>query len=479
MGPKSMIRLFFVFISAVLLVTTSCTRSPPTIRTPPIAEAGSAKRALELRSNVVAIEAQWRDGRTSEGFGFVTGQRGGTAYIATALHILRGDQPDQEVEKISVRLFDLPGQSLNAEMLEVSNSSIDLGVISFEWPEDVAWNPGALASVEKNPLAFGIEVSFVGRKRDWYVPMSPGAVNEVLDDNIRVDNLNISVGSSGAILVSDDGVIGMILRDVADSGGAVAMPIWTIKSSFEKWRLPWQLIPSPLPPQMAVIPAGCFEMGSPKSEIGRDDDEGPVHQVCLRSFAIGRHEVTFAEWDACVADGGCSYSPDDEKWGRGNRPVINVSWHDAQQYVAWLRESTGKDYRLPSEAEWEYAARAGIATTYSTGTSISSVEDANFNGRISWNRTTPVGKFPPNAFGLFDVHGNVWEWVEDLWHPSYNEAPSNGSPWIQDSDFSSRVRRGGSWSDGYETLRFANRHKSLPKTREPTIGFRVASSSNE
>ena len=181
----------------------------------------------------------------------------------------------------------------------------------------------------------------------------------------------------------------------------------------------------PACPEMVVIPAGTFQMGSPASEAGRDDDEGPRREVTLRSFAMGVTEVTFDEWDACVRGGGCSgYRPDDQGWGRGSRPVINVSWGDVQAYVRWLSESTEAAYRLPSESEWEYAARAGTTTPFHTGSTIST-DQANYNGNYTYGsgsrgryrgRTTSVGTFAPNAFGLYDVHGNVREWVEDCWH---------------------------------------------------------------
>ncbi len=177
-------------------------------------------------------------------------------------------------------------------------------------------------------------------------------------------------------------------------------------------------------PEMVVVPAGSFLMGSPKSEDGNDGTEGPQHEVKIpRSFAIGKFEVTFAEWDACVAAGGCKYRPGDQGWGRGKRPVINVSWnHVTKEYLPWLSRKTGKTYRLPTEAEWEYAARAGTTTPFSTGETITPSQ-ANFDGNhtyggsargISREKTIVVGSFQANAFGLYDVHGNVWEWVQGL-----------------------------------------------------------------
>ena len=183
-------------------------------------------------------------------------------------------------------------------------------------------------------------------------------------------------------------------------------------------------------PEMVVIPAGRFVMGSPASEQGRSDDEGPQHEVHIaRPFAVGRFQVTFDEWDACVAAGGCKHRPKDEGWGRGKRPVINVSWEEAQAYVAWLSKKTGQQYRLLSEAEWEYAARAGTTTRYPWGDDPG-VNRANFDGSGSqWSskQTAPVGSFEPNAFGLHDMIGNVLEWVQDCWNDGYKGAPADGS----------------------------------------------------
>ena len=235
-------------------------------------------------------------------------------------------------------------------------------------------------------------------------------------------------------------------------------------------------------PQMVVIPAGNFLMGSPSGEKYHRKDEGPQHRVTVRRFAIGKYEVTFAEWDACVAAGGCGHRPGDEGWGRGRRPVINVSWDDAKQYVAWLSRRTGKRYRLPSEAEWEYAARAGTRTAYHWGTQASH-QYANYgkdkccggraSGRDRWVNTAPVGSFPPNRLGLHDVSGNVFERVEDCWHKSYAGAPANGRPWTTGGDCSKRVLRGGSWNDRPEALRSAFRYGVATGNRKANEGFRV------
>ena len=235
-------------------------------------------------------------------------------------------------------------------------------------------------------------------------------------------------------------------------------------------------------PELVVVPSGSYEMGSPGSEDGWSGAEGPVHRVTIAEpFAVGMYEVTFSQWDACVADGGCGgYRPDDEGWGRGDRPVVNVSWKDAQGYVDWLTRRTGERYRLPSESEWEYAARAGTTTPFHTGSTIST-EQANYDGSQTYGagragryrkRTVPAGGFAPNRFGLHDVHGNAWEWVEDCWNDSYRGAPSDGSAW-ESGSCKSRVLRGGSWNVEPSDLRSAFRVRNTTGARFDASGIRV------
>jgi formylglycine-generating enzyme required for sulfatase activity len=236
-------------------------------------------------------------------------------------------------------------------------------------------------------------------------------------------------------------------------------------------------------PEMVRIPGGSFSMGCQPKEKECSDDEKPAHRVQVVAFEIGKYEVTFDEWNACVADSGCAYRPSDAGWGRGKRPVINVSWDDAHQYVQWLAQETGKAYRLPTEAEWEYAARAGTTTAFDTGNCISTSQ-ANYDGNYDYNncgaktgvfvgKTQPVGHYPTNPWGLHDLHGNVWEWVEDCYHDSYTGAPTDGRAWTQGS-CPARVLRGGSWYSIPGGLRSANRDMNDPGYRYKTNSFRVA-----
>jgi formylglycine-generating enzyme required for sulfatase activity len=210
-------------------------------------------------------------------------------------------------------------------------------------------------------------------------------------------------------------------------------------------------------------------MGSPGSET--DHRESPQHRVTIaRQFAVGKFSVTFDEWDACVADHGCDqYMPSDNHWGRGRRPVINVSWHDAQNYVAWLSQKTGKTYRLLTEAEREYVTRAGATTPFWWGSSISTQQANYFT-----HRTLPVDSFQPNPWSLYQVHGNVSDWTKDCWHENYFGAPSDGSAWVS-GDCKYRVIRGGSWNSLLGELRSAYRSGDTSDRRESIVtGFRVA-----
>ena len=239
-------------------------------------------------------------------------------------------------------------------------------------------------------------------------------------------------------------------------------------------------IDAPWCPELVVIPAGTFVMGSPEDEAERTKAEGPQHRVTFATpFALGRYPVTFEEYDHfCVEVG--REKPPDQGWGRGRRPAINVSWEDARAYCAWLSEPTRQPYRLPSEAEWEYACRAGTTTPFWTGATIST-EQANYDGNYTYGsgrkaeyrkRTTPVDTFEANPWSLYDMHGNVWEWCEDCWNDSYAGAPKDGSAWTS-GDCGRRVLRGGSRSNDPRNLRSAYRD-GVAADRRDGIGFRIA-----
>jgi formylglycine-generating enzyme required for sulfatase activity len=246
-------------------------------------------------------------------------------------------------------------------------------------------------------------------------------------------------------------------------------------------------------PEMTTIPVGSFQMGC-VSRQSCNHDEKLVHTVEINTFALAKTETTFKQWNACVKEGGCSHKPKDEGWGRNQYPVINVNWNDAQEYVKWLSYKTGKHYRLPTEAEWEYAARAGTATKYSwgshtpacnktakNGASHDGGEDSAcyYNPKNQQRGTEKVGSYSANAWGLYDMHGNAREWVQDCYHQTYENAPSNSSEW-QENCYKSRdgstsaILRGGSWFDIPDRLRSAFRNNYSRVYRDNVNGFRVA-----
>ena len=241
-------------------------------------------------------------------------------------------------------------------------------------------------------------------------------------------------------------------------------------------KVAWQLGITPLP-DLVKIPAGTFIMGD---DNGRSDEK-PSHSVKLKAFSMSRTEITFAQYDYYIwrlkqadKNNPDAYYPDDETDGRANRPVINISWHQAQGYVHWLSKLKDQNCRLPTEAEWEYAARAGTNTQYYWGDTPSH-DYVNYDGKEGkdqWENTAPVASLLPNKFGLYDISGNVWEWVEDKYHDNYQGAPTDGSAWLA-GDIKHRVLRGGSWSESSYDVRSAVRVDYYPGFRLYFFGFRI------
>nr|VFK46954.1 MAG: Formylglycine-generating enzyme, required for sulfatase activity, contains SUMF1/FGE domain [Candidatus Kentron sp. TC] len=240
-----------------------------------------------------------------------------------------------------------------------------------------------------------------------------------------------------------------------------------------------------LGPSMIVIPAGGFLMGSSRDEPNHHPDESPLHHVEIpRIFALGVTAVTFDDYDRFAMDTGRRF-PDDYGWGRGKRPVIFVNWVEAMAYAAWLGRQTGERYRLPSEAEWEYAARAGTTTPFATGHCIGT-DQANYDGSVDYadcgaktdvyrEMTLPVGSFPPNPWGLREMYGNVFEWTADCWHSNYHGAPTDGSAWgASASEDCLHMVRGGSWFNIPAYLRSAFRFWFYADVANNNLGFRVA-----
>ena len=415
--------------------------------------------------------------------------------------------------------------------------------------------------VQTAQLPRGTWVWNIGIGQGWDMPDRAGGFG--IEDTIsrwrRVGELRAPPGASGGAGVTATGVIGIVLQDAGNY--SLLLPVERIVQLFTAWGLPVNLLTSAAVakprtasrgcggdvttvswssrsagvlsaaeecalrpkdlfrecsqcPEMAVVPAGTFMMGSPPREPERSDGEVQVRVTIARPFAVGEFAVTFTEWDACVADGGCKgYRPNDEGWGRNRRPVINVNWDDAKLYIDWLNAKTGKTYRLLSEAEREYVTRAGTTTPFWWGAAITP-KQANYDGSAepykgggtkgeNRRQTVPVDSFEANPWGLFNVHGNVWEWTDDCWNDSNQGNPGNGSARTQSSpslveldelmpvvqparqarsgtagDCGRRVFRGGSWGSDPRYLRAADREWLNNSTRNNDLGFRLARTLN-
>ncbi|MBT9314902.1 formylglycine-generating enzyme family protein [Leptothoe spongobia TAU-MAC 1115] len=237
--------------------------------------------------------------------------------------------------------------------------------------------------------------------------------------------------------------------------------------------------------EMVALPGGTFQMGAPRGETDRQSYEGPQHQVTVPEFWLGKYAVTQAQWRFVVGlpQVNVEMPSDPSKFKGDNRPVEQVSWYEAEEFCARLSVYTGRKYRLPSEAEWEYACRARTKTPFHFGETLTT-DIANYNGNATYgdgpkgqyrNNTTSVGHFEvANAFGLYDMHGNVWEWCADHWHKNYDKAPTDGRPWQTEDSEANRVLRGGSWIFNPRDCRSASRDVSQPGDRDDVIGFRVS-----
>jgi formylglycine-generating enzyme required for sulfatase activity len=313
-------------------------------------------------------------------------------------------------------------------------------------------------AIEVTELPFDFEGLHTPRLIDWDGSEKIMAFKDLIDDiaaklgqPITAEPKQVASGAPG----DGDRVTGTVFQDTLEDGSKG--------------------------PEMVFIAGGRFEMGSdPKVDSVTQNYEQPRHPVTVDAFYIGKFEVTFEEYEI-FAHSTKRELPEDQGWGHGRRPVINVSWHDAVAYTEWLSEQTGKRYRLPTEAEWEYAAGAGTDTIYWWG------NDIRQDGKVwtncggcgsEWDgeKTAPVGSFQPNPFGIYDTAGNVWEWVQDCWHGSYEGSPDDGSAWeaAGSRGCAQRVIRGGSWHGKPWKLRSANRFWVIPGYRYGFLGFRLA-----
>ena len=310
---------------------------------------------------------------------------------------------------------------------------------------------------------FRLALNALAQRPQEKIYLIPVRLEDCRVPDLRNPELGLSMADHHWIdLFAEDG-LDRLVRALTEGAG-IAPASSAGPAEFAPMRV-FRDIDAPWCPEMVVIPPGRFMRGSPTNEPSPQ-----LFVTIAEPFALGRYPVTFDEYDEFAATTG-RVPPYDEGWGRGRQPVINVLWHDAQAYVAWLSERTGELYRLPSEAEWEYACRAGTTSRYCSGDTMHPGL-ANYGRNVG--RTTPVGQYPANAFGLRDMHGNVWEWCADVWHDNYEGAPIDGTAWLEGVDGHRRVMRGGSWADDRNHLRAADRQMNDPIGRSSIIGFRVA-----
>ncbi|MBY5605577.1 SUMF1/EgtB/PvdO family nonheme iron enzyme [Rhizobium leguminosarum] len=481
---------------------------------PSPAQDAAAQRISDLRANVVAITARWQDGSTVKtGFGIIVAERNGTLYIATANHIVRGKDPGELAPDPAVRFLEDQGNTYPGHLLASSDPGLDVAVLTVDAPANFFWRRDALSPRASSPR-IGSPLWFIGRDAQWVLPETPGRVTQIIEAEglVEASQLDVRVGSSGAPLLTSAGITGMIVVDTGSTVRAVAID--AIKSTFLKRPLPWDLLAldalAPLKdcdqcPDMIVIPGGKFAMGE------ADAGNGPVHEVSILPFAMGQTEITNSQWEACVRGGGCKEKAQIyEGLEADDQPAIGVSWFDATSYVAWLSRVTRQSYRLPSEAEWEYAARAGTtsrfywrddqageichyaniadqtaweallgptAAAYArpwftlTQEGAQSLHPANCHDRFVW--TSPGGSFKANPYGLYDILGNVAEWVEDCYRDSYVGAPVDGSARL-DAGCTQRSARGQSWFATPVAVDVARRAGRDQQYTSPALGFRIA-----
>ncbi|GAB1544159.1 hypothetical protein NUACC21_68350 [Scytonema sp. NUACC21] len=299
-----------------------------------------------------------------------------------------------------------------------------------------------------------------------------------LFDNNTFGNKNPATSTSSQLQVFKFEIVKVQIENTNDSSPEIKINRRSGQARFFVEKLPFDVNL-----EMVEIPGGTFRMGASETEEGSLDYERPRHQVTVQPFFMGKYAVTQEQWEK-VADFlpkvNRELKPHPSYFKGENRPVECVSWYDVEEFCARLSKHTGKEYRLPSEAEWEYACRAGTATPFHFGETITT-QLANYDGNYTYGsglkgeyreQSTPVGSFPPNAFGLYDMHGNVWEWCADSWHDSYEGAPADGRVWLNNND-NNRLLRGGSWYNLPVICRSASRDNPPKLGSSYVIGFRV------
>jgi len=450
---------------------------------------------VALQAGVVRITATPSGEPQKVGTGFIVRLERDVVYIVTAAHVVSGDaQP-------KVQFFTQPDVSAQATVKhsEGGDEVTGLALLVVRGKDNLPSGLTALTLTSAPRMAGNDEIILIGHPRgagDWVILR--GSIASRQGRYVIVD-ANIDEGNSGGPIIQNGEVVGVVggvtrygrgvtsgsVREYLEGHGiniqeapaavAKVQPTPSIPITPEKpVAAPSREITGKDGAPMVLIPAGEFQMGSPDEG---DKDERPVHDVRFtKPFAMAQYETTFEEYDRFAEATGREL-PDDAGFGRGRRPVINVSWEDAKDYAQWLSQRTGKQYRLPTEAEWEYAARSGGKNDLWAGTSEKrQLADYAVFSANSQGRTAPIGGKKPNGLGLYDMSGNVWEWVEDCWHVSYQDAPKDGRAWGEagGGDCGRRVIRGGAWNDDPMNLRALDRFWYFADNQPNGIGFRLA-----
>lgn len=481
-----------------------------------------------LRNGVVKLVSTSAEGAHRTGAGFIVRRDAQETYIVTAWHVVEGDKFPK------IAFHGQPHSWIDAEVLR-NDSRTDISLLKVRDNTKVPLNAVSLQFLTDNDLKDGDELRIIGFSNsvDWALVTVALAGRDGLD---LVIDRKLHEGFSGGPLIKDDKeVIGLITR-TDDFGRAIPSDI--VKKVIAGWGVTTSSRPSgsdgrsttsttakpatetqlPFEPEMVRIPPGKFLMGSPETEAGRTSGEGPQHEVTIsKPFALSRHEITVGQFRQFVEDAG--YQTTAEKSGKGcygwnankkeidqlaernwknpgfaqidDHPVVCVSWDDVQVYVTWLSRRTGENYRLPTEAEWEYTARAGTTVArfyqgdqqckYANGAGQEKKSIASPNLVLAecddgYVYTAPVASFGENHYSLFDMLGNVWEWMQDCWHDNYDYAPLDGSAWLKkgSGDCNRRVFRGGSWLNSPQSLRSADRSGFFTNATSNYLGFRIA-----
>ncbi|MDP1550862.1 MAG: SUMF1/EgtB/PvdO family nonheme iron enzyme [Nitrosomonas sp.] len=460
-----------------------------------VAETVMAQNIDTLRSGIVKLVSTV-DGKQKTGTGFVVRHVPGSTLIVTAAHVVEGDKFPQ------VEFYTLRNTLIKAEVLEMEGGDPrGIALLRIRDGAQVPQGVTVLPFASLDEVQDGEDLITIGFPREgglWAVLKANLASRHGRD--LRLSG-TFDEGSSGAPILKNGKIAGLMTSmdrfGHAIPAEIVAMTLrgWGVvlgenqqrrsvnstqasqpgmnKSADLEARQPSDTR-LPFEPEMVHIPPGKLMMGSADSF----DDEKPQHEVTIAyAFEISKYEVTFDEYDAFAKSTNRAL-PDDRGRGRGKRPVINVNFDDVLAYVQWLSNKTGKQYRLPSEAEWEYAARAGTQTAYWWGNNIGKNNAVCDGCGSQWDnkQTAPVGSFKPNAFELYDTAGNVWEWTQDCWHGNYQNAPNDGSAWMgmNGGDCNRRVVRGGSWFGNPQILQSAVRYRYDTVEANGGLGFRIA-----